>query len=113
MYIATFTFNCKEYLKKQRRNQVRYTKHAQKRLQQRGIPDMAVRLICKYGKRSYYKGGESYCINKRNRRRLEKDLKARLDSREFRRIVKSLDCYVVLSGDEIITVAHRTKRLRR
>lgn len=91
----------------------RYTKHAQRRLQQRGIPDMAVRLICKYGKRSYSNGGESYCINKKSHLRLEKDLKERLNDREYRKIIKHLDCYVIISGEEILTVAHRTKRQRR
>ena len=93
--------------------QYRYTKHAQKRLQQRGITDLTVRLICKYGKRSYKNGGESYCINKNSRLRLEKDLKKRLSSREYRKVIKHLDCYVIISGGEILTVAHRNKRLRR
>ena len=105
--------NCKKYAKMQRRNLVRYTKHAQMRRQQRAIPDMAIKIIHRYGERSYYKGGESYCINKKSRHRLIEYLKTYMNDKEYRQIIEYLDCYVVVSDGDIITVAHRTQRLKR
>ena len=74
---------------------------------------MAVRVIHKYGKRSYCKGGKAYCINKKARYRLIEYLKTYMSDEGYRQIVEYLDCYIVVSDGDIITVAHRKRRLRR
>ena len=91
---------------------LRYTKHAQKRTQQRAIPDMAVKVIRHYGKRRYHKGAEVYCIDKKARALLEQYLQTYMSKQEYRKIVKHLDCYIVVSDGDVITVAHRNIRLK-
>ena len=106
--------NCVGYRRRKDevREQVRYTKHAQKRLQQRAIPDMAVRMIRHYGKLGYHKGAKVYWIRRKSRFRLQEYLKTYMSEREFRKIDKYLACYIVISGEDVLTVGHRTRRLK-
>lgn len=91
---------------------LRYTKHGRKRLQQRAIPDLAVKVIRRYGKRRYHKGAEVYCIDRKARDRLEEYLQTYMSKREYRKIVKYLECYIVVSNGDVITAAHRNIRLK-
>ena len=106
--------NCVEYGRKKgkAREPMRYTKHAQKRLQQRAIPELSVKVIRRYGKRGYHKGAEVYRINKKSRHRLKEYLKAHMSKQEYRRVIECLECYVVVSDGDVITAGHRTTRLK-
>ena len=88
----------------------RYSKHAQQRLQQRGIDDEVVTTLITYGRRHHHKGGITCYMDKRTRARLE----SLVDGETYRRVADRLDRYVVLSpdGTQILTVAQRRKRLK-
>jgi len=87
-----------------------FTAHAQARCQQRGICREAVEMILDHGRPARVSGAESYFLNKAGRRRLRGDLG---DCR-FRAIERWLNAYVVVADDgRVITVARRTRRLRR
>lgn len=86
-----------------------YTRHAQARCQQRGIPPEAVEAILAYGNARRHDGADVYYFDKRARSRAE----AALGRPRFCRIEKALDSYVVLSDDgSLLTAAHRLRRLK-
>ena len=86
-----------------------YTRHAQVRCQQRGIPPEAVETILSYGNARRHDGADVYYLDKRARSRAE----AALGRPRYRRIEKALDSYLVLSDDgSLITAAHRIRRLK-
>lgn len=88
----------------------RYSRHAQQRLQQRGIDDEIVTILVEHGRRRHHKGGITCYMDKRTRARLE----SLMDGETYRRVADRLDRYVVLSpdGTQIITVAQRRQRLK-
>ena len=86
-----------------------YTRHAQARCQQRGIPPEAVEAILAYGNARRHDGADVYYLDKRARSRAE----AGLGRPGYRRIEKALDSYLVLGDDgSLITAAHRLRRLK-
>ena len=88
---------------------LRLSKHAQERCQQRGISPKVLETLYTYGKRTWSRGGAwSYSIN---RNRLDK-VRIALGELEFRRIREKLDCYMIVAPDAgtIVTVGHRTHR---
>lgn len=100
------------YTKEEESSQLHYTIHVQQRLQQRGIPQQTIHVIHRYGKRSFSRGAETYCINKAARRSVDLYLKANLPPKEYRKISKHLDCYIIIKNNIVITIGNRNRRRR-
>lgn len=84
-----------------------YSKHAQVRIQQRGIRTERIDLVLKYGTAQHVQGAKSYCMDAAARRRVQNSP----DHALYRKHADRLDIYVVVSDDEhVITVAHRTQK---
>ena len=86
----------------------RYSRHAQQRVQQRGIDEEVVAILLEHGRRRHYKGAIRCYMDKRSRARLE----SAMDGETYRRVIDRLNSYVVLSSDgtQILTVGQRLKR---
>ena len=87
------------------------TRHAQARAQQRAIPAEILDLLLSFGTEMRHRGADVLCFDRASRWRLQSSVDAptlrRLDGRR-------LDVYAVLGdGGRVITVAHRTRRLKR
>ncbi len=87
------------------------TTHARVRLQQRGIPPVALAVLLEFGRESHdHRGCRIVRFDKRSRRLAAKALG---DAR-FRSLERHLDAYAVVGpGDVVLTVAHRITRLKR
>jgi hypothetical protein len=86
------------------------TKHAQKRIVARSIPEAVVELLLEYGENQRVKGADSYFFTSPCKRRLRRELG---DDR-YRRCERHLGIYAIVADDgRIITVARRKYRLRR
>ena len=82
------------------------TKHASDRLQQRGIPRIAVDLLHEYGARRYdHHGVVIRYFDKRSRERLVRERGKAVVAR----LAGVLNVYMVVSAadDAVLTVAHR------
>ena len=85
-----------------------FSKHARKRIQQRGIRRRSVEVVLCYGSCRYRKGARVYLMDKRGRKGAEAAL-----GNEFRQVADHLDIYVVVALDGIlITAGHRLCRMR-
>lgn len=87
------------------------TDHARSRLQQRGIPAAAVANLLDFGRRCHdHHGATIVFFDHRARNALAR----RVDPAELRRIEPHFDTYAVIAADgDIVTVGHRTRRIRR
>lgn len=88
------------------------SKHATIRAQQRGITPMVQNYLLEYGAEIYDgHGGIKRCFDKHSIRCIEKCL----GRDQVRRIANFQDVYLIESSHDgtIITVGHRTKRMRR
>ncbi len=87
-----------------------FTKHARRRRQQRGISQSSIDTVVRFGRKQIRHDGYVYSMDRRSRRKAE-----RLLGDEYRRVVDTLNIYVVISLDsrEVITVAHRLGRLKQ
>ena len=96
--------------KQRLRNEIlTFTRHAEMRAQQRGIPKNVAKLLYGYGARNHRKNGVVYTLNKRALYKIEKVL----DKRQFQEVAKYSECYIVVSRDyEIITVGYRKRRFK-
>lgn len=83
------------------------TQHAQARSQQRGIPPFVAELIMDYGQCIRRHGADVHFIDKAGRKALKRELGTKI----YARIEDQLNIYVV-ARDEVITVAHRVKRIK-
>jgi len=86
------------------------SRHAQIRMQQRGIPEQIVRNIIAYGSTRRVAGGAIA------RFMSKKDLKALLQTlpkKECIELDKHKGIYVVMDNSHVITVGHRTRRFYR
>lgn len=86
------------------------TTHARARLQQRGIPPVALAVLLEYGRESHdHRGCRIVRFDKRSR-----NLAAQaLGDVRFRRLERHLDAYAVVGpGDVVLTVGHRLTRRR-
>ena len=85
------------------------TTHARVRMQQRGIPPVAVEVLLEYGREAHdHRGCRIVRFDKRSRRRA-----ARALGEAFRRIERHLDAYAVLAADDaVVTVGHRRRAHR-
>lgn len=82
----------------------RYSAHAQKRLQQRGITDLEVELILMYGSETHHDDGCVYSkIDRDDFKRLERDIKKvyqKLEKLRHQFVVTANGCTVVTAGHE-------------
>jgi hypothetical protein len=87
------------------------TRHATRRSQQRAVPALVVSLLLEFGSTMRHKGAEIVYFDKRARRRLRDAVGG---ARSLAVVERWLNTYVVTGQDGcVITVARRTKRLRR
>jgi len=85
------------------------SRHAQIRMQQRGIPAQVVRNIITYGQARRVAGGATaQIITTRSLKRLSNEL-PKNDCVELERYK---NVYVVMDNNSIITVGHRKKRFK-
>ena len=88
---------------------VTVSKHAEKRLQQRGVSKKCVELVLAYGKRSYSKGALVYSMTKSGHEKA-----GQMQGDAYWQLSDKLDIYVVVSQDgDLITVARRIRRPRK
>lgn len=89
----------------------RFSRHAEDRLRQRGIPPIIVELLDRFGATERCGGAEKLFFNKRSRQRLLQHFGG---ARSLRVVEPWLDAFVVLSDDgAVVTVGHRQKRVYR
>lgn len=86
------------------------TIHARRRSQQRSLPPFVVSLFEAYGAECRHSGADVLFMNKASRRRMAADFGGK---RALRMVEPFLDSYAVIEGGRVITLAHRTVRLRR
>ncbi len=86
----------------------RLSKHAQKRSQQRSIPREVIELILRYGKRRYHRGANIHLMDKKTLHWARTHM-----GTSYKRLEEKLrKCYLVVIDGEVITIAHRTGRLK-
>jgi len=87
------------------------TRHAQQRMQQRGISRQAVNYVLAYGRVSHdHHGGCVLWLDKRSRARLGQEEGQQV----LRELDKHLNAYVVTdTGGMVMTVGHRYRRIMR
>lgn len=89
---------------------MRLTEHATHRAQQRGIPPAIVHWLLEFGAVEYSHDAKKRFFDKTARQRMGKVLGHEIVDR----LGDLLNCYLVESlRGEIITLAHRTERIRR
>jgi hypothetical protein len=86
------------------------TKHGEIRLRQRGIPPPVVEWLVSYGSSRFdHHRGLVFYFDSQSRA----VLRSAVDRAALARYSEHLDCYVVVSTNgEVITVGHRTRRLK-
>jgi hypothetical protein len=90
---------------------MKYSNHARRRLQQRGIPDRVVELILSYGDRESASRGRTICCVRSQRTRRELSREAAFEG--LRNIDRYLRTYVVVAPDTtVVTVGHRYRRVK-
>lgn len=88
---------------------LRLTNHGRSRLRQRAIPERAVEVVISFGDVKRKSGADRYFLTKASRERAERALGAHT----IRSLEGKLDIIVVMSDEgELITAAHRTKRIK-
>lgn len=86
------------------------TKHAEVRQQQRSVPPLILNWLDQYGTREHDgKGAEIVYFDRKSRRTLEREAGKRVVDL----LGGLLNAYVVLTGETVITVGYRYKRIRR
>ena len=88
------------------------SRHAEQRMQQRGIPRQAVDVVLAYGRVSHdHRGGCVVWLDKRARARLRREAGQRI----LRRLEKHLNAYAVTdpADGKVLTVGHRYRRIWR
>ena len=86
------------------------TKHAQRRLQQRGLPSAALEVLLDFGSEKHVgKGCIAFAMNHAARKRARECLGAAT----FSRLEPHLNSYVILADDGVVvTAAHRYRRMK-
>ncbi|HUP96669.1 MAG TPA: hypothetical protein VM073_01945 [Usitatibacter sp.] len=84
------------------------TTHARVRMQQRGIPPVALEVLLDYGREAHdHRGCRIFRFDKRSRMRVARAL----GESAFRRVERFLDAYAVVAADDaVVTVGHRHRR---
>ena len=86
------------------------TRHATQRSQQRSIPPLAVELFERYGAICRHDGADVLFMDKQARKRIARDFGG---ARALRYVEPLLNKYAVVENGRVITLAHRSKRLKR
>lgn len=88
-----------------------FTRHALIRMQQRGIHADVVESLLDFGRTAHdHRGAEIVFFDKAARRRLAREHGGEV----LRRLGKRLRTYLVVDTDgDVLTVGHRTRRIRR
>ena len=87
----------------------RMTNHALERSQQRCIPPLIIHWLCQYGSRKRNNNGTIMCYFDRKSMRL---IASDVGQIVIRRLSSLMNAYLVIAGDQIITVGHRYKRIK-
>ena len=87
------------------------TDHARTRLHQRGIPLPVLDCLLNYGKKVHdHRGSEILFIDHHARNQIRRTY----GEHDFKQLEAKLDTYAVIGGDgSVVTVGHRTKRIKR
>jgi hypothetical protein len=86
------------------------TVHATARLRQRGIPATAIDCLEDFGHiRHDHRGAEILYMDHRSRRVARRAM----GDVAYRRVEKLMNVYAVVADGRVVTVGHRTRRLRR
>ncbi|WP_159351042.1 hypothetical protein [Roseomonas harenae] len=86
------------------------TTHSRRRSAQRAIPHHAIGLLLDYGTSVRVRGADSYFFDKAARRRLVEAL----GPMRVKDCERFLSTFAIVGDDgRVVTVAHRTRRLRR
>lgn len=85
------------------------TRHANTRIQQRGVPPLIVEWLLDYGASEVKHGACLRFFDKRSRKLLEEHFGAQVVDR----MGELLNCYIVENAGRLVTAGHRTKRVRR
>ncbi len=88
---------------------MKFTEHAQQRINQRGISPFVVDLIMEFGDVEYHQGKEIFRISRKAERRLNAYLGGMAG--DVKRSLK--DIYVVAADDHVVTVARQTRHMKR
>jgi len=92
-------------------NDIAFTTHAEKRIQQRGIPPMVIDLLMQFGSASRCDGAERFMFDKLARKRLRRHLGG---DRGLKVIDRWLNVYAVVGDNgQVVTAAHKHSRFRR
>jgi hypothetical protein len=87
----------------------RMTNHAMERSHQRCIPPLIIHWLCQYGSRRRNNNGTIVCyFDKKSLRLISSDVGRVV----IRRLSGLLNAYLVIAGNNIITVGHRYKRIK-
>jgi len=85
-----------------------FTKHAESRMQQRGINERAINLLFEFGATMFHRGAEVFYFNEKSLKKLNKSQKCKPQLFE-----KVKDNYLVFGNGCIVTVGHHFSRFRR
>ncbi len=85
------------------------TYHAEQRMQQRGIPFLAIELLCHYGQAEYAGDAMIRYFDKRGLKKAKREIQQVLDRMD------QLDNMYCVETDEgkVLTTGHRTRHIRR
>jgi hypothetical protein len=86
-----------------------YTNHARERMQQRGIPELAVELINRYGRTEHSDGGRIRYLDQRARK------KVRQVVLELANNIEKLEEMYFVEGEPsvVVTAGHRTESVKQ
>ncbi len=87
----------------------RMTNHALERSQQRCIPPLIIHWLCQYGSRKRNNNGTIICYFDRKSLRL---IASDVGHIIIRRLSGLMNAYLIIAGDQILTVGHRYKRIK-
>jgi hypothetical protein len=88
----------------------RMTSHALERSQQRCIPPLIIHWLCQYGIRKRSCNGTIVCyFDKKTLRLIASDVGQVV----IRKLSGLMNAYLVIAGDQIITVGHRYRRINK
>lgn len=92
-------------------NDIVFTNHAEKKLQQRAIPPMIVDLLMQFGSASRCGGAERLMFDKRARKRLRRHLGG---DRGLKLVDRWLNVYAVIGDNgQVVTAAHKHSHFHR
>ena len=85
------------------------TSHAIERSQQRCIPPLIIHWLCLYGSRRHGRNGTMLCYFDRKSLRI---IASDAGHIVVRRLSSLMNAYLVIAGNQILTVGHRYKRIK-